>query len=183
MRWLVVLVVVCACGDSDESGGRSKRDRKDGDRDRDDKAEKKDRLSCEDAVDGYVRDKDRKADLVRRCIKDEWSRRMRRCVSEAESRSDFQACEREHDPDAKKKSAMWDHMATYADKVCACRDTDCITKAGEEWVKVASELAKDAAGKAGDMSDDDKRRGEEISKKIAECTKRVVEESVKASGW
>ena len=176
--WIAILLVV-SCGDSDEGGGKRKRDRA---HDKDDKDKNDDKkLSCEDAVSAFTNEKNKKAEMVGTCIKNEWSRKMKRCVSEAESRSDIRDCEKRHDD--RPGSSMWDKMDDYANKVCRCTDMDCMTKAGEQWAKDAAEIVKEAGGRVGEMSEDDKRRSEEISKKISDCTKRVTDELMrKAAG-
>jgi hypothetical protein len=185
MRWWAIwisIILVVSCGDSESGGGGRKRDRDD----KGDKDDKKDKsLSCEDAVDGFTRDKDKKADMVKTCIKNEWSRRMKKCVSEAESRADVRACERKHD--AARSNEMWDKLQAYADTICVCRNMDCVTKAGEEWAKQAAELAKEAGGRVGEMNEEDKRKSEEITKKITDCMKRLTDDMTRtgagSGGW
>ena len=114
MRWPVMLLLACAGGESKES---NKPDTT---------------LSCEDAVANFTRDRDKKADLVKRCIEDEWPRRMRRCVSEAEGNADLRACEEKHDvsdPSAE--------MTRWADEVCACKTADCAQKIYDEALKAS----------------------------------------------
>jgi hypothetical protein len=77
------------------------------------------------------------------------------------------------------KDAMWTAMERYADNVCACKDMDCVTKVGEDWAKKAAELAKTSSGKAGEMTAKDKKRSEEVVKKITECTKKITDEAMK----
>jgi hypothetical protein len=76
-------------------------------------------------------------------------------------------------------SMMWQRMCAYADKVCTCSDLDCITKAGEQWAIEAAELAKEARGKAEEMTDEEKRLSELVMRKITVCTKKVTDEMAK----
>jgi hypothetical protein len=60
---------------------------------------------------------------------------------------------------------------------------DGLHHAGEERARQAAELAKESSS---EISDEDRKRSEELPKRIVECTTRVANEAAKkaaASGW
>ncbi len=64
----------------------------------------------------------------------------------------------------------------YAEKVCACKDADCLKKENEAFTKKAEEL-KDAKG-----SDADMKAIEEAGKKVVDCTMKITMKDVPGAG-
>jgi hypothetical protein len=65
-------------------------------------------------------------------------------------------------------------MQEFTDKMCACKDKACVEAVGkemEEWGKTQDK------GAEGNLSDDQKKKAEEIAKKMGECmTKHMTAE-------
>jgi hypothetical protein len=149
---LAVLVALCACG-SEEGGG---------------KKDKKERApDCEDAVDRYAeasgRTKDRR-DLARRCEKDDWTKRMRKCVAAAETKKEFEGCEKDYGPEDDQASLM----EKLADEMCACKNGDCAQRIFERAMKDST------ANEGKQVSARDAERYAKAGERISKCYSDIV---------
>lgn len=67
-------------------------------------------------------------------------------------------------------------MEEYADKVCACKDGECVKKEADAFAKKAEEL-KDAKG-----SDADAKAIEDAMKKALDCSMKIALKDVPGAG-
>ena len=60
-------------------------------------------------------------------------------------------------------------MQEFTDQMCACKDADCAKKVSDAMTTWAESQPKDQK-----VSDDDKKKGEEMGKKLGECMQKAM---------
>lgn len=66
-------------------------------------------------------------------------------------------------------------MSEFTDKMCACKDIDCVTKITEEMAKSGEEEAKKAGDKkAAAMSEAESKKHAELNAKFTECAQKAM---------
>jgi hypothetical protein len=76
-------------------------------------------------------------------------------------------------PDTSASEAMG-YFQAHVERICACKDHNCVTAATEDYGKMMAEWARENAGRTAEApSEEDKRMMEEVSNKMTDCLTKM----------
>ena len=127
------------------------------------------------------------AEISKRCVDDEWNSALRRCMSSASSEADRGKCTERHltrDQQEKLTAGVGPFveslleeamtaMRGFADRMCACKDSQCAQQVSDEMTKWGQELSK-REHELRAMSEADQQRASELGEKMGKCMQTAM---------